>query len=99
MFTLLYFGGCSSPFALYANGGTLPFLPKEKPLFSAVLVNFPVCLCPDFLDLPRQCALALPCAGCGFSRLFDLFSRSPTDFLAPKPLDKPHFNLLTARLA
>jgi hypothetical protein len=99
MFTLLYFGGRSSPFALYANGGTLPFLPKEKPLLSAVLVNFLVCLCPDFLDLPRQCALTLPCAGRGFSRMFDLFSRSPADFLAPEPLDKPHFNLLTARLA
>jgi hypothetical protein len=99
MFTLLYFGGCSLPFALYANGGTLPFLPKEKPLLSAVLVNFSVRLCPDFLDLPRQCALTLPCAGRGFSRLLDLFLRSPTDFLAPEPLDKSHFNLLTARLA
>jgi hypothetical protein len=99
MFTLLYFGGCSSPFALYANGGTLPFLPKEKPLFSAVLVDFPVRPRSDFFDLPRQFALALPCAGRGFSRMFDLFSRSPADFLTPEPLDKPHFNLLTARLA
>jgi hypothetical protein len=98
MFTLLYFGGCSSPFALYANGGTLPFLPK-KPLLSAVLVDFPVRPRSDFFDLPRQCALTLPCSVRGFSRLFDLFSRSPADFLAPEPLNKPHFNLPTARLA